>query len=162
MKKLIDKWRTGAEQCLRGEMGYQVGGVSRIFTKAHIWNIQFNTHQQLPFSSSDWIILYGNTIIWGIITCSPGDLVYSSSHCWRRLEHSPESNPENWFLTIHDNSPPRVPHSSLTLLQINLKAEPDSSSRHTPYKQPLFLQKALFVSYEGFKASTALVTRATV
>lgn len=35
MKKLIDKWRTGAEQCLRGEMGYQVGGGFRGFSQKH-------------------------------------------------------------------------------------------------------------------------------
>lgn len=35
------------------------------------------------------------------------------------------------------------PHSTLTLLQINLKAGADSLSRHTPYKQPLFLRQTL-------------------
>jgi len=50
-----------------------------------------------------------------------------------------------------------IPLSSLTLLQINLKAGPDSSSHQTPCKQPLFLQKALFVLYGGFKACISLL-----
>lgn len=71
-------WLTHGRRGQREEMGYQVGECSGIFTKAHVWNIQFSTDQQLPFSSSYWIILYGNTITLRIITCSPGDLVYSS------------------------------------------------------------------------------------
>lgn len=76
------KWKTwltsGAEQFSREEMEYQFGGVfSGIFTKhtSEIFNL---ADQQMPFPSLDWIILYGNTIIRRIITCSLGDLGYSS------------------------------------------------------------------------------------
>lgn len=62
-------------------------------------------------------------------------------HCWW-LGFSHESRPENWFLTIHDS--PTWSPASPTLQQIKLKAPSDSSSQRTPYKQPLFLQKALF------------------
>lgn len=66
-KELIEEW-SGLGG---GEMGYQVGRELRDFHKAHIWNIQFSTDQQLPFSNSDWIILCGDAIMLG-------DLVYSS------------------------------------------------------------------------------------
>lgn len=103
--RVKDGGRTVAERRDRVLGG---GDLGDFFHKAHVWNIQFSTDQQLPSSGWDWIILYGNAIMLGIITCSPGDLVYSSAYCWRWLEHSPESSPENWFLTIHD-SPPQVP-----------------------------------------------------
>lgn len=66
--------RCGVQGCGRWRQGAE-GWV--VYTKAHIWNIQFSNDQLLPFSNLDWIILYGKAIIPGIITCSPGDLVYS-------------------------------------------------------------------------------------
>lgn len=100
---------TGAERWLREEKAYQVGESSGIFTKAHVWNIQFSTDQQLPFSSSDWIILYGNAIMLGIITCSPGDLVYSSCLLLTMTGALPREQPRElifdnpWFTS---SSPP--------------------------------------------------------
>lgn len=134
-------------------LGFSQKHTSEIFNLALINSCLFQAQIELSYMATPlcWGLLHALQEIWFI----------HLAYCWRWLEHSPESSPENWFLTIHD-SPPRVPRSSLTLLQINLKAEPDSSSHRTPYKQPLFLQKALFVLYGGFKANTSLLRRATV
>lgn len=66
---------TRAEQWLRGDR--EVSGSVQLYTKAHV-NIEFSSDQQLLYSGSDWIILYSNAIMFGIITCALGDLVYSS------------------------------------------------------------------------------------
>lgn len=75
--------------------------------------------------------------------------IYFYLRWWLGL--SRESRAENWFLTIHD-SPPLSPVSP-TLQQITLKALSDSSSQYTPYKQPLFLQKAPFCPAAGSKGA---------
>lgn len=151
----------GAEWCLRVEMGYQVGESFGIFTKhtSEIFNLALIN--SCLFQAQIELSYMAMPLCWGLLHALQEIWFIHLAYCWQWLEYSPESSPENWFLTIHD-SPPRVPHSSLTLLQINLKAEPDSSSHHTPYKQPLFLQKALFVLYGGFKAGTSLLRRASV
>lgn len=111
---------TGAEQRLRDEMGYQVEESSGIFTKKHVWNIQFSTDQQLPFSSLDWIILYGNAIMLGIITCSPGDLVYSSCLLLTMTGALPREQPRElisdnpWFTS---SSPPLFSDTSANQLK---------------------------------------------
>lgn len=97
-----DDWQLEAELFSGEVMGYQVGGIWRTFTErtSEIFNF---ADQQLSFPSSTWIILYGNTIVWRIITCSPRDLGFLFF-----LQHSPENSPQNWFLTISD-APPTVP-----------------------------------------------------
>lgn len=163
MKKLIDEWSGlgGGRAGLGEKMGYQVGESSGIFTKhtSEIFNLALIN--SCLFQAQIELSYMATPLCWGLLHALQEIWFIHLAYCWQWLEHSPESSPENWFLTIHD-SPPRVPHSSLTLLQINLKAEADSSSHHTPYKQPLFLQKALFVLYGGFKASTSLFRRASV
>lgn len=61
------------------------------------------------FQAQDWIILYGNAIMLGIITCSPGDLVYSSCLLLTMTEALPREQPRElisdnlWFTS---SSPP--------------------------------------------------------
>lgn len=90
-----------------------------------------------------WGLLHALQEIWFI------HLVY----CWQWLEHSPECSPENWFLTIYD-SPPWVPHSSVTFQQINLRqtltAPCIALHINSHY---LFTRPRLFL-YLGFKPST--------
>lgn len=61
------------------------------------------------FQAQDWIILYGNAIMLGIITCSPGDLVYSSCLLLTMTGALPREQPRElisdnpWFTS---SSPP--------------------------------------------------------
>lgn len=148
-KNLIDEWRgvdggqNGSEEKTRSiwwgrAQGFSQKHTSEIFNLVLINSCLFQAQIELSYMAMPlcWGLLHALQEIWFI----------HLAYCWWWLEHSPESSPENWFLTIYDSPPqgppPRPSNSSLTLLQINLKAEPDSSSHHTPYKQPLFLQKA--------------------
>lgn len=137
-------------------MWHQVGASLGTFTKDHIWNFQFSIDQQLPFfklrlNYPIWQHHYGGDYYmlsrrFGLFILPIVDNDWSTPQgAAQRIDF--------WQSTIPLL---KSPHSSVTPLQINLKAEPDSSSHHTPYKQKLFLQKALLVLYRGFKACISL------
>lgn len=75
------------------------------------------------------------------------------AYCWRWLERSSGRNPQNWFLTIPDSL-----HSSLTLLQINLKQSLSAAHVRLLINSHNFFRK-LFLSHTGvsFKVGTSPV-----
>lgn len=104
---------TRAEQWLRKD-GVSGGGepgwisqkhTSEIFNLALINSCLLQAQIELSYMATPlcWGLLHTLREIWFI----------HLAYCWRWLEHSLESSPVNWFLTIHD-SPPRVPYSSDT------------------------------------------------
>lgn len=163
------KWKTwltsGAEQFSREEMEYQFGGGGggglRDIHKAHIWTIQFSwstdAFSKLRLNYPIWQHHYSEDYY--VLSRRFGLFIFSIvDDVWSAPQRAAQRT-DFWQSMIHLLL---SPYYSLTLSQINLKAEPDRSSRHMPYKQPLFLLKALFVLYKGFKGSTALLRWATI
>lgn len=139
-------------------MACQVGELWRTFTQ-HTFEIFNFTDQQLSFPSSAWIILYSNTIIWRIITCSPGDLGFSFFLLLKMTgalpgEQPTELIPDNLRCTSYTAPPP---HALLwRFCKSILKAKGDSRSHQRPYKPPWFLQNS-FMSRKKASAQTPLV-----
>lgn len=143
-----DDWQKVAKLFSREVMGYQVGGLwtfTQDFHPAHIWNIQFlwSTVIFSKFSLNyplwqhhylgDYYMLcrrFGFFIF---------PIVDNSGSAPQRTAHRIDS----WQSMMHLL---HSPHSSLTLLQINLKAGGNSCSHQMPYQLPWFLLNSLFVS----------------
>lgn len=141
MKKMIDNWGRTVLQRSNGVSG---GRELKDIQQAHIWNIQF-CQSTVVFSKfslkyplwqhhylEDYYMLSWRFGFYGfpIVECdwSAPQRTAHRIDFWQSLMHLLQSS-----------------HSSLMLLQINLKAEVDSHSHHMSYKLSWFLQNALFV-----------------
>lgn len=102
---------------------------SEIFNLALINSCLLQAEIELSYMATPlcWVLLHALQEIWFIhLPIVDGD--------WSTLLRAAQRI-DFWQSMIHLL---KSPHSSLTLLQINLKAEPDSPSHRTPYKQPFF------------------------
>lgn len=135
----------GGKTVLQRSNGVSGGWALKDFHPAHIWNIQFlwSTVIFSKFSLNyplwqhhylgDYYMLcrrFGFFIF---------PIVDNSGSAPKRTAHRIDS----WQSMMHLL---HSPHSSLTLLQINLKAGGNSCSHQMPYQLPWFLQNSLFVS----------------
>ena len=139
------RWLTiGGRAVLQRSNGVSGGWALKDFHPAHIWKIQFRRSTVVfsKFSLNYPLWQHHYLEDYYMLSRRFGFFIFPIVDNDRSAPQRTANRIDSWqsmMYLLHS------PHSSLTLLQINLKAEGNSHSHQMPYKPSQFFQNTLFV-----------------